>query len=447
MPAFTWVLRDFALELADERGDAITADEYLDRSLRPQRGFEAAVLERNRVRHVLGAFFPKRQCRTLVRPVHDEAKLQQVDSLSTEELRPEFRRNLEELKDALFAPEHVKPKCAPGSQTPVSGSAFVDLAQQFVEAINNGGVPVVSSAWDHVSQTECTHASKEALQLYSEVSLDLPLDEVELHALLEKAENDALSAFDARALGDARPEHRKDLKTQLAKKTKDWRAKNDSASQDACRKSLDQLYMDVVFESLQNLGKEEAGATDAAMRLEDAWSELRKRYAKDPRARGPARDRALASCLSMKWPEAAHELARRLEQRCDEAVRKEHDKLVGARAELAELEGSAAARARMLEDAQAALVSTQLEKARHEARCQAATRNLEEVQRRSDRDKNRWDDERKRLEVELERCRAKLSVATEKVNNQERAKEDSMRALPSPSSGNAGKGGCACVVA
>ena len=107
MPAFTWVLRDFALELADERGDAITADEYLDRSLRPQRGFEAAVFERNRVL-CSGRSFPKRQCRTLVRPVHDEAKLQQVDSLSPEELRPEFRRNLEELKDALFAPEHVR---------------------------------------------------------------------------------------------------------------------------------------------------------------------------------------------------------------------------------------------------------------------------------------------------------------------------------------------------
>ena len=52
-----------------------------------------------------------------------------------------------------------------------------------------------------------------------------------------------------------------------------------------------------------------------------------------------------------------------------------------------------------------------------------------------------------RLEVDLERCRAKLSVATEKVNNQARAAEDSMRALPSPSSKNAGKGGCACVVA
>ena len=54
----------------------------------------------------------------------------------------------------------VKPKCAPGSQTPVSGSAFVDLAQQFVEAINNGGVPVLFQAWDHVSQTECARVSR-----------------------------------------------------------------------------------------------------------------------------------------------------------------------------------------------------------------------------------------------------------------------------------------------
>ena len=443
MPAFTWVLRDFALELADERGDAITADEYLDRSLRPQRGFEAAVLERNRVRHVLAAFFPKRQCRTLVRPVHEEEKLQRVDTLSPDELRPEFRRNLEELKDALFAPEHVRPKCAPGSNTSVSGSAFVDLTQQFVAAINAGGVPVVSSAWDHVSQTECLAASREALQRFDGTALDLPLDEVDLHALLERAEADALQAFDARALGDARVDQRKDLKEQIKRKLRCWRSKNDAASLTACKKSLDGLYMDVVFEALQNLSGEEAGATDAAMLLEDTWSSLRTKYAQDPKARGPARDRALAACLSAKWPEAAHELARRLEQRCDEAVRKEHEKLVGARAELAELEGSAAARARMLEDAQAALVSTQLEKARHEARCQAATRNLDEVQRQRSRDQLRSDDQCKRLEVDLERCKAKLSVATEKVNRDARARDDAGRALPVPQA----KGGCSCVVA
>ena len=169
------------------------------------------------------------------------------------------------------------------------------------------------------------------------------------------------------------------------------------------------------------------------MRLEDAWSELRKRYAKDPRARGPARDRALASCLSMKWPEAAHELARRLEQRCDEAVRKEHDKLVGARAELAELEGSAAARARMLEDAQAALVSTQLEKARHEARCQAATRNLEEVQRRSDRDKNRWDDEEKGWRSSWSGAAREAERGDGEGQQPGAGGGGSQRALPSPS--------------
>ena len=45
-----------------------------------------------------------------------------------------------------------------------------------------------------------------------------------------------------------------------------------------------------------------------------------------------------------------------------------------------------------------------------------------------------------RLEVDLEHRRAKLSVATEKVNNQARAAEDATRALPSPSS-NAARGG------
>ena len=96
-----------------------------------------------------------------------------------------------------------------------------------------------------------------------------------------------------------------------------------------------------------------------------------------------------------------------------------------------------------MEDAQAALVSTQLEKARHEARCQAATRNLDEVQRQRSRDQLRSDDQRKRLEVDLERCKAKLSVATEKVNRDARARDDAGRALPAPQA----KGGCSCVVA
>ena len=187
MPAFTWVLRDFALELVDERGDAITADEYLERSLRPQRGYEAAVLERNRVRHVLGAFFPRRKCRTLVRPVHDEDALQRADLLKMDDLRPEFRSGLDELKDALFAPEHVRPKEVRGAA--LRGPAYVALARQFVDAVNGGGVPVVSSAWDHVSQTECAAAGDEAVARYEGArSLQLPADEADFSAAAAAAE-------------------------------------------------------------------------------------------------------------------------------------------------------------------------------------------------------------------------------------------------------------------
>lgn len=33
MPAFVWVLRDFALEMVDREGNALTEDEYLELSL------------------------------------------------------------------------------------------------------------------------------------------------------------------------------------------------------------------------------------------------------------------------------------------------------------------------------------------------------------------------------------------------------------------------------
>ena len=56
-PTFTWVLRDFALDLCDERGDPISPDEYLEQSLRPQAGFDEATSERNRIREMLTAFF------------------------------------------------------------------------------------------------------------------------------------------------------------------------------------------------------------------------------------------------------------------------------------------------------------------------------------------------------------------------------------------------------
>ena len=45
---------------------------------------------KNRIRRMLMAFFPNRDCVTLKRPVEDEAMLQKIDNAPWEDLRPEF---------------------------------------------------------------------------------------------------------------------------------------------------------------------------------------------------------------------------------------------------------------------------------------------------------------------------------------------------------------------
>jgi hypothetical protein len=77
-PAFLWVVRDFTLILVDDHNTPITAKAYLDRALRPMQGFSEGVEVKNRIRRMLTAFFPDRDCVTLKRPVEEEALLQQV---------------------------------------------------------------------------------------------------------------------------------------------------------------------------------------------------------------------------------------------------------------------------------------------------------------------------------------------------------------------------------
>ena len=82
-PSFIWVLRDFALDLVDEEGYSISADQYLAHALAPQVGsFEKETLERNNIRRMLTAFFTERHAVPLVRPLNDEEQLQDVTKVA-----------------------------------------------------------------------------------------------------------------------------------------------------------------------------------------------------------------------------------------------------------------------------------------------------------------------------------------------------------------------------
>lgn len=71
-PSFTWVVRDFSLQLSDENGTQISSKEYLESALKEAKGFSDSVESKNRIRRLLKTFFTERDCCTMVRPLSDE---------------------------------------------------------------------------------------------------------------------------------------------------------------------------------------------------------------------------------------------------------------------------------------------------------------------------------------------------------------------------------------
>ena len=73
MPNFLWILRDFSLQLEDEKGNEITSKEYLEKalSLRTNDPHDT----KNKIRENLVKFFKNRDCSTMVRPLLEEDRL------------------------------------------------------------------------------------------------------------------------------------------------------------------------------------------------------------------------------------------------------------------------------------------------------------------------------------------------------------------------------------
>ncbi|OQR92603.1 guanylate-binding protein [Thraustotheca clavata] len=160
-PSFLWVVRDFTLQLLDN-GKEITSKQYLENALKPQGGFSADVAARDQIRALLSDFFRDRDCVTLVRPVEDEAQLRNLPNIPYGELREEFRSKFETMKKRLF--EKAQPKALFGKA--LNGAMFTNLAKSYVEALNSGKAPVISSAWSRVVQAQCEDAVDEAVEMY-----------------------------------------------------------------------------------------------------------------------------------------------------------------------------------------------------------------------------------------------------------------------------------------
>jgi Guanylate-binding protein, N-terminal domain len=84
--------------LIDQEGNTITSKQYLENSLKEQKGVSDAIENKNRIRRLIKHFFKDRDCQTLVRPIEDEKKLQRLQEVPESDLRGEFIEGLSTLR-------------------------------------------------------------------------------------------------------------------------------------------------------------------------------------------------------------------------------------------------------------------------------------------------------------------------------------------------------------
>ncbi|XP_021726537.1 guanylate-binding protein 3-like [Chenopodium quinoa] len=220
-PIFVWLLRDFYLDLTEDNRK-ITPRDYLELALRPVQGGAKDVSAKNEIRESIRALFPDRECFTLVRPLNNESQLQRMDQLSLNKLRPEFKSGLDALTRFVF--ERTRPKQM--GATTMNGPMLAGITQSFLDALNHGAVPTITSSWQSVEESECRRAYDSATEEYmSSFDRSKPAEEAALREAHEVAVQKALGIFNACAVGagPVRQKFEKLLQTFFKKVFEDYK--------------------------------------------------------------------------------------------------------------------------------------------------------------------------------------------------------------------------------
>lgn len=165
-PSFLWVLRDFALKLTDTKGNPISARQYLENSLLPQKGSSENAEMKNRIRRVITGVFRERDCFPLIRPLEDEKGIQNLQEMPDSSLRPEFVEQMKVLKDKIF--KRVRPKKL--NESYINGEMLLELCNAYTRAFNSGEIPCIENAWNSMCKF---HSHKVIEELAGEYEKEL----------------------------------------------------------------------------------------------------------------------------------------------------------------------------------------------------------------------------------------------------------------------------------
>ncbi|XP_042633993.1 guanylate-binding protein 1 isoform X2 [Cyprinus carpio] len=161
-PSFTWVVRDFTLELVIE-GKRVTEDEYLEFALQLKKGVSKKVSDYNLPRQCIRNYFPSpRKCFVFPSPASPE-NMTRLESLQERDLVPDFLEVTGRFCDHIFHNSVVK--TVKGGHR-VTGKLLGHLVKIYVDTISSGKVPCLDNAVVALANLENQTALQEAFKAY-----------------------------------------------------------------------------------------------------------------------------------------------------------------------------------------------------------------------------------------------------------------------------------------
>uniref|UniRef100_A0A2K5DK61 Guanylate binding protein 1 n=1 Tax=Aotus nancymaae TaxID=37293 RepID=A0A2K5DK61_AOTNA len=277
-PDFVWTLRDFSLDL-EANGQPITADEYLEYSLKLKQGTSEKDKNFNLPRLCIQKFFPKKKCFVFDRPVNGK-KLAQLEKLHDEELDPDFVRQVADFSSYIFT--NSKTKTLSGG-IKVNRPRLESLVLTYVNGISSGDLPCMENAVLALAQIENSAAVQKAIAHYNQQmgqKVQLPTETLqELLDLHRASEREAIEVFMKNSFKDVDHLFQKKLEAQLDKKRDVFCEQNRKASSDRCSALLQDIFSPLEEEVKAGIYSKPGGYRLFIQKLRD----LKTKYHEEPR--------------------------------------------------------------------------------------------------------------------------------------------------------------------
>ncbi|OBS69708.1 hypothetical protein A6R68_01750, partial [Neotoma lepida] len=327
-PDLVWTLRDFYLGL-ETNGHAISSDEYLEISLKLKQGSDERTQAFNLPRQCIQNFFPVTNALN---------KLSQLQTLSNEELSPEFVQELSEFCSHILT--HSKTKTLPGG-IQNNGPRLESLVLTYVEAINSGALPCIENTVVTLARRENSVAVQKAITHYDQQMgqrVQLPTETLqELLNLHRTCESEAMEIFRKHSFKDEDQCFQKELETLLSAKQDEICKKNVEASADHCSTLLESIFKPLKQEVAGGIYAKPGGYNLFLQKME----QLKAQYRQQP-GKGTQAEEVLQKYLKAKEPLSntvlqtdqaltAKENQRKVEQARAEAARAEAQRLEAIR--------------------------------------------------------------------------------------------------------------------